>query len=67
MCFVFPPFSCFLSQQDKKLFFKIGELEKSSTGIKSQVYYKVYLIFSCFCYHDIRDGDNSDEDYGDFS
>ena len=40
-------------------------LEKCSAGIKCQVYYKVYPMFSCFCYHDIRDGNNSDEDYSD--
>ena len=62
LCF---PFFLFLIQQDKKLCFKIRVLEKCSPGIKCQVYYKIYPMFSCFCYHDIRDGNNSDEDYSD--
>ena len=62
LCF---PFFLFLIQQDKKLCFKIRALEKHSTGIKCQVYCKVYPMFSCFCYHDIRDSNNSDEDYSD--
>lgn len=48
------------AQQDKKLCLKITELEKSSTDIKCQVYYKVDLIFSGFWYHDIRGNYNND-------
>lgn len=44
---------------------KTRELPKSSTGIKCQVYYKVYLIFSRLCYHDIRENDNNDQLYSD--
>ena len=44
LCF---PFFLFLIQQNKKLCFKIRALEKHSTGIKCEVYYEVYLMFSC--------------------
>ena len=63
-CFVFPLFPVSY-KQDKKLCFKIRALEKHSTGIKCQVYYKVYPMFSCFCYRGISDSNNSDEDYSD--